>query len=113
MLTTCTILQEAITLYIPEYLFKSLLFYLTFSNSYISAFFFFLCLSLPLWRLALLLGEVAVVVEVTEESDEAERVGQDDHVHGVGEVTVGKQVVGGVDCYYEKLELGGRRRTER
>ncbi len=49
-----------------------------------------------------------MVVEVTEESDEAERVGQDDHVHGVREVTVGKQVVRGVDCYYEKLELGGR-----
>lgn len=48
-----------------------------------------------------------MVVEVTEESDEAERVSQHDHVHGVGEVTLSKQVVGGVDGYCEKLELGG------
>lgn len=49
-----------------------------------------------------------MIVEVTEESDEAERVGQHNHVHGVREVTVSKEVVGGVDGYYEKLELGGR-----
>lgn len=49
-----------------------------------------------------------MVVEVTEESDEAERVGQHNHVHGVREVTVSKQVVGGVDGYREKLELEGR-----
>ncbi len=65
-------------------------------------------LLLSLCFLALLLGEVALVVEVTEESDEAERVGHDNHVHGVWEVAVSKQVVGGVDCHYKKLELRGR-----
>lgn len=49
-----------------------------------------------------------MVVEVTEESDEAERVGQYNYVHGVREVTVSKQIVGGVDGNCEKLELGGR-----
>lgn len=57
----------------------------------------------PLCLLTLLFGEVAVVVEVTEESDEAERVSQHNHVHGVREVTVSEQVVGGVDSDYEKL----------
>lgn len=65
-------------------------------------------MSLSSWPLALLLGDVAVVVEVTEESDEAERVGQHNYVHGVREVTVSKQIVGGVDGNCEKLELGGR-----
>lgn len=59
--------------------------------------------------LGLLVDEVATVVEVAEESDEAERIGQHDHVHGVREVAVGKQVVGGVDGHYEKLELERRR----
>ena len=49
-----------------------------------------------------------MVVEVTEESNEAESVGQHHGVHGVREVAVGKQVVSGVDGYYKKLELGGR-----
>lgn len=62
-------------------------------------------------RLAPLLGHVAVVVEVAEESDEAEGVGQHNYVHGVGEVAVGKQVVGGVDGHGEELELGGGRDT--
>lgn len=48
-----------------------------------------------------------MVVEVTEECDKAEGVGQHNHVHGVREVTVSEQVVGGVDGDYEKLELGG------
>lgn len=46
-----------------------------------------------------------MVVEVAEEGDEAERVGQHNHVHGVREVTVGEQVVGSVDGHNEKLEL--------
>lgn len=53
-----------------------------------------------------------MVVEVAEESDEAERVGQHNYVHGVGEVAVGKQVVGGVDGHGEELELGGKRDTK-
>lgn len=53
-----------------------------------------------------------MVVEVTEEGDEAERVGQHHHVHGVREVTVSKQVVGGVDGHYEELELG-RKQTDK
>lgn len=55
--------------------------------------------------LAVLLGHVAAVVEVSEESDEAERVGQHHHVHGVGEVAVGVQVVGGVAGHSEELQL--------
>lgn len=79
---------------------------LSFIHSY--TFFFFLTVSSS-GLLASLLGHVAVVVEVAEESDEAERVGQHNRVHGVGEVAVGKQVVGGVDGHSEELELGGGR----
>lgn len=68
-------------------------------------------LSHTLCRLGLLLGEVSVVVEVTEESDETERVGKHSHVHGVREVTVDKQVVGGVEGYDKKLELRGQTDT--
>lgn len=72
--------------------------------------------SLSLCLLGLRLGEVVLVVEVTEENDEAQRVGEHDHVHGVREVTVDKHVEGGVEGYYDKLELGGRQtdgRTDR
>lgn len=48
-----------------------------------------------------------MVVEVTEENNEADRVDQHNHVHGVWEVTISKQIVGDVNGYYEKLELGG------
>lgn len=58
---------------------------------------------------ALLLGHVAAVVEVTEEHDEAERVGQHHHVHGVREVAVIVQVVGGVGGHGEELQLGTQR----
>ena len=57
----------------------------------------------------LLLVQVAAVIEVTEKSDEAERVGEHHHVHGVGEVAVSEQVVGGVDGDDEELELWGWR----
>lgn len=59
--------------------------------------------------LAPLLGHVAAVVEVTEEHDEAERVGQHHHVHGVREVAVIVQVVGGVGGHGEELQLGTQR----
>ena len=87
-----------------------LLTYVTFLSSFLLFLYIHLsALLLPscLCLLALLFGKVAVVVEVTEESDEAERVGQHNHVHGIREVTVSEQVVGGVDGDYEKLELGG------
>ena len=43
--------------------------------------------------LLLLLGEVALVVEVAEEDYEGEEVGADDGVHGVREVALGVEVV--------------------
>lgn len=46
-----------------------------------------------------------MAVKVTEENNEAERIGQHDSVHGVGEVAVDKQVVGGVRGDDEKLQL--------
>lgn len=52
-----------------------------------------------------LFDEVASVVEVTEENDEAERICQNSDVHIVREVTVSKQIVAGMDSHYEKLEL--------
>lgn len=52
-----------------------------------------------------LFDEVASVVEVTEENDEAEGICQNSDVHRVREVTVSKQIVGGMDSHYEKLEL--------
>lgn len=63
--------------------------------------------------LALLLGHVAAVVEVGEESDEAERVGQHHHVHGVWEVAVSVQVVGGVGGHGEELQLQAQRATKK
>lgn len=90
----------------PNPLISSLIFYVSvkklFSYKHLISFFISSCL-------LLLLRQVAVVKEVTEESDEAEGVGQHDDVHGVREVAVGKQVVAGVDGYYEKLELKGAR----
>lgn len=50
-----------------------------------------------------------MVVEVTEESNEAERVSQHNHVHGVRKVTVSEQVVSGVDGHGNKLELRRKR----
>lgn len=52
-----------------------------------------------------LFDEVASVVEVTEENDEAERICQNGDVHRVREVTVSQQIVAGMDSHYEKLEL--------
>lgn len=46
-----------------------------------------------------------MVVKITEECDEAESVDKNNQVQGVGVVTVGEQVVNGVNGYHQKLKL--------
>lgn len=53
----------------------------------------------------LLLVEVALVIEVTEEDDEGDAVTKHQHVHGVGEVTLCKQVVARVQEEQQELQL--------
>lgn len=48
---------------------------------------------------------VALVVEVAEEQDEADAVGEHNGVHRVGEVTLGEQVVAGVCGEKNELQL--------
>lgn len=67
------------------------------------------CLYIRVSCLFALLGEVALIVEVSEEYDEAEGVDKHHRVHGVWEVAVSEQVVAGVDGHYEELELGSQR----
>lgn len=50
-----------------------------------------------------------MVVEVAEKSDEAEGVSKHHSIHGVWEVTVSEEVVGGVDRHNEELELSEKR----
>ena len=53
----------------------------------------------------LLLAEVALIIEVTEEDDEGDAVAEHHHVHGVGEVAVCEQVVAGVQEEQHELHL--------
>lgn len=56
----------------------------------------------------LLLAEVALIIEVTEEEDEGDAVSKHHDVHGVGEVAVCKQVVASVEEKHHKLHLERR-----
>lgn len=57
----------------------------------------------------LLLLEVALVIEVTEEDDESDAVTEHQHVHGVGEVALCEQVVARVQEEQQELQqLEGR-----
>ncbi len=53
----------------------------------------------------LLLVEVALIIEVTEEDDEGDAVTKHHHVHGVREVTLCEQVVACVQEEQQKLQL--------
>lgn len=52
-----------------------------------------------------LFGNVALVIEVAEESDEAKCIGHHNDIHGVGKVAVSKEVVGCVESNNEELQL--------
>lgn len=54
-----------------------------------------------------------MVVKITEECDEAESVDKNNQVQGVGVVTVGEQVVNGVNGYHQKLKLWIERENRR
>lgn len=55
--------------------------------------------------LLLLLAEVTLVVEVAEEDDERDAVAKHKHVHGIGEVALGEQVVARVEEEEHELHL--------
>lgn len=57
-------------------------------------------------------GHVALVVEVAEEHDEADAVGEDDGVHGVGKVTLGEEVITSVCGEKNKLQLGNKQEVQ-
>ena len=52
-----------------------------------------------------LFAEIALVVEITEEENEADTIAKHHNVHGVREVALREQVVSGVRCQKHKLHL--------
>lgn len=58
---------------------------------------------------AFALADVALVVEVAEEQDEAEAVGKHNRIHGVGEITLCEQVIASVCGQKYKLELKNKK----
>lgn len=58
----------------------------------------------------LLLAEVALIIEVTEEDDESDAVTKHSYVHGVGEVALCEQIVARVRKKHHELDLRRQKR---